>query len=135
MERKTKDDCGLARFHYKRENKYDKFNIFGDLRVGAVILHIREETFYCIDMLDLQTQQTIHMEHEIFDKMMHRLVGLTLPNITRRIEHLDDQLSVKQQALTNCYEINYCNQTIALNLIAIDGLIDMWTNIKYQWYL
>lgn len=130
----SKEECGLARFHYKRENKYDKFNIFGDLRVGAVILHIRNETYYCIDMRDLQTQQTMHMEHDVFDKMMHRLVGLTLPNLTHRTEYLDDQLTVELRTHTNCFEIKYNNQIIALNLMAVDGLIEMWTHIKYQWY-
>lgn len=126
-------DCEFHRFHYKEDNKFDFSFIYGDTRIGVVHFKVRDEAYFCIDMLNLQNHQQMHMDRYIFEKCINRLTALTTPDIFFPTI-IDSDLHIKQIPFTNTYKVVYKNQKIIFDINAIEALVEIWSWIHFTLY-
>lgn len=123
-------DCEFRRFHHKEENKFDFTCIYGDLRIGIVHFKVRDETYFCVDMLNLQNHQRMHMDRYVFEKCVNRLTALTTPNTTLPAI-IDSELNIKQIPLTSTYRVVHNEQRIIFDINALDGITEIWSWIHF----
>ena len=126
-------ECEFHRFHYKEENKFDFSCIYGDIRIGVVFFSDRDETYFCIDILNLQNHQQMHMDRYVFDKCVNRLTELTAPNI-RLPSIIDNDLHIEQIPLTDTYKVVHKDQKIIFDINAIDCLVEININLRCDCY-
>lgn len=123
-------DCEFRRFHHKEEHKFDFTCIYGDLRIGIVHFKVRDEAYFCVDMLNLQNHQRMHMDRYVFEKCVNRLLALTTPNTTLPAI-IDSELNIKQIPLTSTYRIVHNEQKIIFDINAVDGITEIWSWIHF----
>lgn len=123
--------CDFNKYHFREDNKFDRTRIYGDVRIGVVIFTIHEQTYYCVDLLNLQTQEGIHMDCFAFEECIHRLMALAAPDIELPYLPFNSDLTIKQIPLTNTYKVVYCNQRIILDVNAIEGIVDIWRWVNF----
>lgn len=125
--------CEFQRFHYKEVDKFNKCFIYGDIRIGVVLFNVRNELYYCVDILNLQNHQHMHMDRFIFEKCIERLSELIKPNISRPYVIQNDEFIIKQIPFTNAYKAIYGNQRMVFDTHAIEGITDIWKRINISW--
>lgn len=125
--------CEFHRFHYREANKFDKCCIYGDVRIGVVIFTVHGRTYYCVDLYDMQTQQSIHMDCFLFEVCVNRLVALSAPDIMRPYYFNDTELRINQIPFTNTYKVKYDGQKMIFDESTIQGVKDIWKWITFKW--
>lgn len=125
--------CDFFVYHFRGENVFDRSCIYGDVRIGVVLYGVGDSTYYCVDFLDLQTHEGIHMDSFTFAQCVQWLKALTAPNI--ELPQIDDNadLTIKQIPLTNTYKVTHKDQQIIFDLIAIEEIIEIWKWLNYKW--
>lgn len=123
-------DCEFQRFHYKEANKFDFTCIYGDVRIGVVHFKVRNESYFCVDMLNLHNHQQMHMDRYVFEKCVNRLTALTTPNIILPTI-IDSDLNIKRIPLTNTYRIVHNDQRIIVDINAVEGIAEIWSLIHF----
>lgn len=125
--------CEFNRFHYREANKFDKCCIYGDVRIGVVIFTVRDHTYYCVDLYDMQTRENIHMDCFVFEQCVNRLVSLSATEITHPYYLNDTELRIKQIPFTNTYKVTYDHQKMIFDVHAIEGIKEIWKWINFNW--
>lgn len=125
--------CEFQRFHYKEENKFDFSCIYGNIRIGVVFFNDRDETYFCIDILNLYNHQQLHMDRCMFDKCVNRLTELTAPNI-RLPSFRDGDLRIAQIPLTDTYKIVHKNQRIIVDINTIEYFVGVNFDLRCECY-
>lgn len=125
--------CDFYKYHHRDENRFDRIRIYGTIRIGMIIFTVHDQTYYCIDFLDLQTKEGIHMDCFAFEECVHHLLALAAPDIA--LPHLptNPDLSIKQIPLTNKYKVVYKDQQIILDVDAIEGVLEIWRWADFAW--
>lgn len=126
-------DCEFYRFHYEQPNKFDKTYIYGDIRIGIVIFSVRNQTYYCVDLLNLETLQHMHMDNRTFEKCVERLSILSEPNIILPRWHTDNDLIIRPIPFTNSYKVIHGNQRMIFDTNSIIGMNDISKWVNFTW--
>lgn len=125
--------CEFQQFHYEEENKFDFSCIYDDIRIGVVFVCGLDETYFCIDILNLQNQQQMHMDRFAFDKCVNRLTELTAPNIMLP-SFSDSELHIEQIPLTDTYKVAHKDQKIIFDINTIECLVEININLRCECY-
>lgn len=125
--------CEFERFHYTDNDKFDKCYIYGDIRIGVILFHVRNELYYCVDIFNIQNHQHMHMDRFVFEKCIELLSALTSPDIPRFHTYPSEDFTIEQIPLTNCYKAIYQDQKMVFDLHTIEGITDIWQRINLSW--
>lgn len=127
-------DCEFYRFHYGQQHKFDKTYIYGDIRFGIVIFSVRNQTYYCVDLFNLDTHQHMHMDNKTFEKCVERLSILSDPTTILPRWHTDGDIIIRPIPLTDAYKVTHGNRQMIFDTNAIIGMneISKWINFKWK---
>lgn len=120
--------CEFQRFH-----KFDKYFIYGDIRIGIAVFNIQNQLHYCVDILDLLNYQYLHMDRLIFEKCVERLSALTSSDIPHSHILSSGEFTLKQIPLTHCYKAVYRDQKMVFDVHTIEGITDIWHRLNLPW--
>lgn len=106
-------------------------NIFGDIHVDIDTFEVCGLFYFCVDLLDLMTRKTIHIDGETFESLVFQLNDLISPNISRVSTVCDDRISVKQIPLSDLYKITcFAGDTLTFDMNIVRGLFDIYGKLK-----
>lgn len=124
--------CQFRRFHNIDSQQFDKFYMYGDVRVGLLFYYVRGEFHYCIDICHIHMPefQSVHMECDVFERCVKLLSRLTNVNAFKP-KCIYDDVQVKQVPMTQKYKIMYNDCKVIVDMSLIDRLLKLWTHLQF----